>query len=122
MPRPNARMTGAPVDRPQLGRTHETVACVARNWNFESTSLQERVRCELDAAAASVRYVNGFSPAWRPGGQWRLARSVNRPEYGGSAVDAVFCRLAEGGPLSVGHHAHSRHCRGAQSLQEPNPS
>jgi hypothetical protein len=26
-----ARMTGAPVDRSQLGRTHETVAYLARN-------------------------------------------------------------------------------------------
>ena len=32
MPRPaTARMTGAPVDRSQLGRTHETVAYLARN-------------------------------------------------------------------------------------------
>jgi hypothetical protein len=32
MPRPaTAQMTGAPVDRPQLGRTHETVAYLARN-------------------------------------------------------------------------------------------
>jgi integrase len=32
MPRPAAaRMTGAPVDWPQLGRTHETVAYLARN-------------------------------------------------------------------------------------------
>ena len=31
-PRPaTARMTGALVDRPQLGRTHETVAYLARN-------------------------------------------------------------------------------------------
>jgi len=30
MPRPpTARMTGAPVDRPELGRTHETVAYLA---------------------------------------------------------------------------------------------
>jgi hypothetical protein len=41
-------MSGAPVDRPQLGRTHETVADIARNRWFESVPLQRGVRFELD--------------------------------------------------------------------------
>jgi hypothetical protein len=36
----SALMRGAPVDRPQLGRTHETVAYLARNRWFESISLR----------------------------------------------------------------------------------
>jgi hypothetical protein len=40
--------TAAPTfDRPQLGRSPETAAYVARNTKFESTLLQRRVNYEL---------------------------------------------------------------------------
>src|SRR6516225_10978125 len=56
-------MSGAPVDRPQLGRTHETVADIARNRWFESVPLQQRVH-KLSVPVRAERRI-AFTRAYR---------------------------------------------------------
>jgi hypothetical protein len=57
--------TAAPtVDRLQLGRSLETAAYLARNWKFESISLQQRV-CELSVPGDAPAVTQNLSRASR---------------------------------------------------------
>jgi hypothetical protein len=106
----DARARGAPVrtGAPMCGFSHRSgctaaqrgaskgVAYLARNWKFESSSLQRRVRCELGAhdlgssgSAQSVRWLSASS--WR--GSRRFAWA-SRSSEGVLGCQASFALLA----------------------------
>src|SRR6516162_2496917 len=121
---------------PELGRTHETIAYLARNRTFESIPLQQTVRLSLDfsflygkagSAAVCQSLAARFPRVAEPGisiaeRDLKSGEHPARKAITGGAVCRVAasagCGIAEGG-WHASREGHAPHRRAARSETPP---